>query len=138
MPNPVYVLPDAVLAVIQYLRLRTELTALTSAAHVVTEIPPSPDYSTPYVVVQLGGGIGIWPAVDEPALQIDTVGGTKVLCNQVARTVHACIWAIANDVVSAGVLSSGATEMGLAYLPDTVPTPPLPRFTARYRVLLHP
>ena len=136
MANPVVVQPDAVLAVLQYLRLRPELTALLPAASLVTEIPTNPTY--PYVIVQLGGGSGIWPGLDEPSLQIDTVGGAKVLCAQIARTVRACIWAIASDVVPAGVLASGSDEMAPAYIPDTLPTPPLPRYTARYRVLIHP
>ena len=136
MANPIYLMPDAVLAVLQYLRLRPELTALLPAASIVTEIPSNPTY--PYVVIQEGGGTGIWPAIDEPALQIDTVGGPKPLCSQIARTVRACIWGIANDVVPAGVLCSGADTMRMAYIPDTVPTPPLARFTARYSVILHP
>ena len=136
MANPVFVQPDAVLALMQYLRLRTELMALIPSDHIVTEIPASPTY--PYVVVQWGGGNGIWPAIDDASMQIDSVGGTKVACGQIARTVRACIWAIANDVVPAGVLCSGADTMRMAYIPDTVPTPPLPRFTARYSLTLHP
>ena len=137
MPNPLAVLPDVVLAVEQYLRLVPELTALTPAAYVVSELPPKPDYTTPYVIVQWAGGNGIWPAVDEPAVQIDVVGGTKFLCSQVTRTVRAAVWAIANDVVPAGVLSSGTDEMSPAWFPDTVPIPPIPRYTARYQVTLH-
>jgi hypothetical protein len=136
MPNPVYVQPDATLAILQYLRLRPELTALLPAASIVTQIPTRPTY--PYVLVTLGGGSGIWPAMDEPSMQIDTMGGTKVLCGQIARTVRACIWAIANDTTPAGVLSSSHDEMAPAYIPDMVPTPPLPRYTARYAVLIHP
>ena len=136
MPNPITVQSDAVLALLQFLRLRPELTALIPADHIVTEIPTSPSY--PYVIVQLGGGRGIWPALDEPSIQVDSVGGAKALCGQIARTVRACIWSIANDVVPAGVLCSGADEMAPAYIPDTVPTPPLPRYTARYALLLHP
>ena len=136
MANPVYVQPDAVLAMLQYLRLRTELTTLIAADHLVTEIPTTPTY--PYVLVQLAGGSGIWPAIDNPTMQVDAIGGTKVQCSLIARTVRACIWSIANDVVPAGVLSSSHEEMAPAYIPDTVPTPPLPRFTARYSVLLHP
>ena len=136
MAYPVYVQPDPVLAMLQYLRLRTELTVLLPAASFVTEIPTTPTY--PYVVVQLAGGSGIWPALDNPAMQVDAIGGTKAQCSLIARTVRACIWSIANDVVPAGVLCSGADTMRMAYIPDTVPTPPLPRFTARYSVLLHP
>lgn len=136
MAYPVYVQPDATLALIQYLRLRPELTALIAADHILDVTPSSPTY--PYVLVSEGGGNLIWPAIDEPALQVDTVGGTKYLCSQIARAVAACIAAIANDIVPVGVLCSGWVEMRNAYIPDTVPTPPLPRFTARYRVLLHP
>jgi len=136
MANPVYVQPDAVLALMQYLRLRTELMALIASDHIVTEIPASPTY--PYVVVQEGGGTGIWPAIDEPALQVDTVGGTKAACSLIARTVRACIWSISSDVVPAGTLCSGFDQMRMAYIPDQIPTPPLPRFVARYSVLMHP
>lgn len=138
MPNPLTVLPDAVLATQQYLRLRPEITALTAATKVVSELPSSTDYSTPYVVVQWAGGIGHWPAIDEPAVQIDVVGGTKYLCGQAARTVRAAVWAIANDVVPEGVLASGFEEVAPSWLPDTVPVPPLPRYTARYRIITHP
>ncbi|TFB96526.1 MULTISPECIES: hypothetical protein [unclassified Cryobacterium] len=136
MPNPVYVLPDAVLATIQYLRTIPELTTLIDSTHIVTEIPSAPTY--PYIVVQLGGGNGIWPALGNPALQIDSVGGSKQLCGQIARTVQAAVWAVANDRVPAGVLVSGTEEMGASWLPDTIPNPPLPRYVARYRLLTHP
>jgi len=136
MPNPITPGPDATLALLQYLRLRPELTALIPAAKIVTEIPTNPTY--PYVLVTLGGGRGIWPALDEPSLQVDSVGGTKALCGQIARTVRACIWAIANDIVPAGVLCSGSDEMAPAYIPDTIPSPPLPRYVARYSLLTHP
>ena len=136
MPNPIYVQPDVVLGAIQYLRTIPELTAIVDPTHIVTEIPSTPTY--PYVVVQLGGGSGIWPALDNPALQIDTIGGSKVLCGQIARTVRASVWAIANDRMPAGVLVSGADEMPPAWMPDTIPNPPLPRYVARYRILTHP
>jgi len=136
MANPVYVQPDATLAFLQYLRLRPELTELLPAASIVTEIPTKPTY--PYVLVQLAGGSGIWPGIDEPSMQVDTVGGSKASCGQIARTVRACVWAIAGDVMPAGILCSGSDEMAPAYIPDTIPNPPLPRFTARYRLLIHP
>lgn len=138
MANPIYVQPDPVLALIQYLRGIAELTTVTPAAKVVSELPSSPDYSTPYVIVQRAGGTGIWPALDEPAMQVDTVGGSKVLCGLAARTVRAALWAIANDIVPAAVLVSGVDEMPPSWMPDMVPVPPLPRYTARYRVLMHP
>ena len=88
-------------------------------------------------MVQEAGGSSIWPAIDNPTLQIDTVGGSKALCNQIARTVKAAVVSIANDTVPEGVLSSGHEEMRRAWIPDTIPTPPLSRYTARYSVILH-
>lgn len=144
MPNPLAIFPDEKLAVIQYLRLRTEITTLTAAGKILTQIPASPNYSTPYIIVQRAGGTSIWPAIDEPSMQIDVVGGLlsgggmdEVLCGQVARAVRAAILAIANDIVPAGVLSSGHDEVALQWMPDTVSVPTIARFTARYRVILH-
>jgi len=137
MAYPLAVDPDATLATIQYLRTVTALVpALIPSDHIVTEIPSAPTY--PYVVVQEAGGSSIFPAIDNPTLQIDTVGGSKALCNQIARTVKAAVVGIANDIVPEGVLSSGHEEMRRAWIPDTIPTPPLSRYTARYSVLLHP
>ena len=141
MAYPVFVQPDAILVLLQYLRQRPELTALIAADHIVTEIPSADathPVTYPYIVIQRGGGRGIWPGLDEPSLQVDSVGGTKALCGQIARTVRACIWAIAGDVVPAGVLASGSDEMPPAYLPDTIPVPPLPRYVARYSIIIHP
>ncbi len=136
MPLPLTILPDGVLATIQYLRLRPEVTALIASGNIVTELPPVPAY--PYVIVQWAGGIGHWPAVDEPAVQIDVIGGSKFACGMLARTVRAAVWAIANDTVPEGVLVSGHEEVAPSWLPDTIPTPPIPRYTARYRFLTHP
>lgn len=138
MPSPIYLLPDPVLALQQYLRLRAEVTALTVGTKIVTEIPTSPDYATPYVIIQWGGGSGIWPAFDEASLQVDVIGGTKFACGKLARTIRATVWAIANDIVPEGVIASGSEEMAPAWLPDTTPVPPLPRYVARYRILTHP
>lgn len=138
MPKPIYVLPDPTLATIQFLRTITQLTALTPLTKIVSELPNNPDYTTPYVIVQHAGGSGIWPAIEDAAIQIDVVGGLKILCGQVTAVVRAAIWAIANDIVPAGVLSSGVDEMAPAWMPDTVMIPPTPRYTARYRILLHP
>jgi len=135
VPYPRAVLPDGVLAVQQYLRGLAEVTALIDAAKIVTELPKAPVY--PYVIVQWAGGLGHWPAMDEPAIQIDVIGGTKFACGLLTRTVRAAMWAIANDVVPEGVLVSGQEEVAPSWLPDTIPIPPLPRYVARYRVLTH-
>jgi hypothetical protein len=137
MPAPVNVLPDAELAVIQYLRARSEVTALVPADRITTTLPPKPTY--PVVLIQRIGGVApVWQRLDEPAIQVDVVGGSRYDCHKLARTVRACLMAIRNDTVTEGVLVLVAEEVALQWMPDMVPVPPLPRYTARFTVLLHP
>lgn len=135
MPNPVATLPDDELALIQYLGLVPEVTALVPAARITTELPPTPVY--PAVLISLVGGVDVARGIGEPAVQVDVVGGTKGQCKRLTLAVKAAILAIANDVVPEGVLSSASEEVGPSWLPDTIPTPPLPRYVARYRIILH-
>lgn len=137
MAFPLAPLPDDELALIQYLRGVSAVTALVPAARITLELPPTPTY--PVVLIQRAGGVGIWPALDEPALQVDVVAdaGQRRACKILAQKVRSAILAIANDVVPEGVLASASEEIGPQYLPDTIPNPPLPRYTARYRVLMH-
>ena len=137
MPFPLTQYPDDELALIQYLRTVPEVTALVPGTRITTELPPSPTY--PVVLVQRAGGVGIWPALDDAALQVDVVAaaGARRACKVLAQTVRAAVLAIANDIVPEGVLASASEEIGPQYLPDTVPVPPLPRYTARYRVITH-
>jgi hypothetical protein len=132
---PLAVLPDGVLAIQQYLQGIPEVTALIAPGSIVTTLPSAPVY--PFVIVQWLGGLGHWPAMDETAIQIDVIGGTKFACGLLARTVRAAIWAISNDIVPEGILASGHEEVAPGWLPDTISIPPLPRYTARYRVLMH-
>ena len=136
MSFPIAVMPDDELAILQYLRSVPEVVALVPASRITTEMPPSPVY--PLLLVQRAGGqVAVWQALDEPALQVDAVGGTKAQCKKLMLTARAAILAIANDVVAEAVLASAYEEVGPQWLPDTVPTPPTSRYTARYRVLLH-
>jgi hypothetical protein len=136
MAMPINILPDAELALIQYLRSRSEITALVPGSRITTVAPPEPTY--PLVRVMRIGGTGTsWGLIDEPAFQVDVIGGSRHLCQQIARTIRACILAIANDTVSEGTLASASEETGIQWFPDTVVVPPLPRFVARYRVFLH-
>lgn len=136
MPNPLNVLPDDELALIQYLRGLTAVTALITAGNIITELPPTPVY--PYVLLQRAGGMTSYPsATDEPAIQVDTLAADRHTAKVLMLTVRAAILAIANDTVAAGILSSAYEEVGPAWLPDTVSIPPVPRYVARFRVLLH-
>lgn len=136
MAGIVYVLPDPLLCLLQYLRARSEVTALVTSANIITELPPNPSY--PYVLLTWAGGDGIWPAIDEAAIQVDVVGGTKPACGLLARTVRAAVWAIRNDTVAAGTLASGSEEIAPQWMPDEIPVPPVPRYTARYRIITFP
>ena len=137
------VLPDPTLAVITYLQSISQVTNLVASDHILTQIPLSPSY--PYIFVQQGGGRGIWPAIEDASIQIDVVGGTQQVCNLIARTVRAAIWAIANDVVSftsnsvtiTVALVKGEDEVAPSWMPDLVSNPALSRYTARYAITLH-
>jgi hypothetical protein len=136
MPYPLSVLPDAELALIQYLRGVPEVVLLIPAARVTTQLPPSPVY--PVVLISRAGGTPpVWQALDEPALQVDVLGVDKASCSLLMRTVSAAILAIANDIVTEAVLSSALMETGPAWLPDTITVPPIPRYVARFRVFMH-
>jgi hypothetical protein len=136
MPNPIVPMPDDELAVIQYLRTISVVTALVPAANIIQELPPTPAY--PYVLIQRAGGqVAVWQAIDEPAIQVDVLATTRGTAKRLMLAVRAAILSIANDVVPEAVLSSAYEEVGPSWLPDTVPVPPQPRYTARYRVLLH-
>lgn len=144
MADALHVLPDPVLAVLQFLRARPELvTTLLPSTNVVEALPTN--FNGSYLVVTLAGSSGIWPHIDDPAVQVDAlVSGpiegteTQSTCSLLARTARAAMWAIRNDIVTAGVLVSGHEELGPQWLPDLTPTLPVARYTARYRVLLHP
>jgi len=137
MAFPLAPLPDDELALIQYLKTVTQVTALVPATRITTELPPNPIY--PVILVQRAGGTVIWPALDDPAIQVDVcaAAGQRRACKQITQIVRSAILAIANDVVNEAVLASGSEEIGPQWMPDTIPVPPLPRYTARYRVLLH-
>ena len=58
--------PDAELALIQYLRSRSEITSLVPAARITTVRPQEPTY--PLVLIQRIGGTSLaWNAIDEAA-----------------------------------------------------------------------
>lgn len=143
MGRPVVVLPDATLAVLQYLRGVAALTALVSAANIVTELPSTPVY--PYLLVnQIGTAGAVYPSVEHAAMQIDaldvdhTSTSGKVTASAIARTARAAMWAIANDVTASGaVLSSCYEELGIQWFPDTVPVPHTARYMQRQVVVLH-
>jgi hypothetical protein len=136
MPYPLSVLPDGELALVQYLGSVAEVVALVPGTRITTQLAPKPTY--PVVLISRAGGPPVvWQAIDEPVLQVDVLGVDKASCSLLMRTVAAAILAIRNDVVAEAVLVSGIEEIGPAWLPDMIPINPIPRYVARFRVLLH-
>lgn len=135
MPFPLAPLADDELALLQYLRGVPEVTALVPAARITLELPPSPAYPVVLVTRMLGTTLA-W-GIDEPSVQVDVIGGTREQCKRLTQTVRAAILAIANDRVPEAVLCSAMEETGPTWLPDTVPTPPLPRYVCRFRLIVH-
>lgn len=134
---PIVVHADDEIAVIQYLSQVPEVTALCPPDAIRTELPAQPRVSYPTVLITRLAGEGIWPGLDEPVLAVDVYCSTKRDAKRLAQTVRGAILAIANDSVAECVLVSAVEEVGPQWLPDTIPTPPVPRYTARYRVITH-
>ena len=136
MAYPISVLPDAELAILQYLRAQSVVTDLVPAERITTALPKQPVY--PHVTVKRIGGTAVaWQRVDSAALQVDVWGGSRYECQQIIRTVRAALLAIYGDKVDEANLVSASEEVGPQWIPDTVMVPPLPRFVARFQVLLH-
>jgi hypothetical protein len=139
MPYPITKLPDAELALIQYLRTRSELTAYVPADRIMTTLPPKPVADVPYVLIKrIGGSQEWWGRIDHAAIQVDVIGGSRYNCQTAVRAVRATILAIAGDQVDEATLVSASEEVGPQWMPDMVPVPPVSRFVARFQVLLHP
>jgi len=139
MPNPLYVLPDLDLALLAYYRARTEIMAiLPGTSSIATQLPSGFVSPAPFVVLNVLGGGGIWPALGDDAVGIDCYGSDKITAGKLARTVRAATWAISNDIIGGATLCSADEEVGPQWFPDAAPTIPLPRYVARYRVVYHP
>ncbi len=138
MAYPITPLPDDELALIQYLRTRSEVTALVPAASITTQLAPSPTYPV-VLITRVGGVVSSAPwRLDISSIQVDVVGPIdRATCKALTQTVRAAVVAIANDTVTAATLVSATEEIAPQWLPDTVSNPPMPRFVSRFRVVLH-
>lgn len=133
--GPIVVHIDDELALIQHLCSIPAITDLCVAGRIATELPAHPTY--PAVLITRVSGQEIWPALDEPVIAVDVYGTGKRSAKQLMQTIRGAILAISNDIVPEGVLVSAVEELGPQWLPDTVPVPPVPRYTARFRVITH-
>lgn len=124
-PLPAPVLPDAVVIVRAFLLTCPEITALVSS-RIYSQSPATPTY--PYITVQRIGGGQTEHRIDSASLQVDCWGATESSASQVARTTRAALLSAWNYVHTSGVLLATTEELGLSWQPDTVRTPPQPRF----------
>jgi hypothetical protein len=132
---PIVVHADAELAVIDYLCGVSQLTTLCAAGRIAAALPSHPVF--PAVLITRVGGQDIWPALDEAVIAVDVYGTDKGNAAAVMATVRGALLAISNDSVPGAVLVSAVEENGPQWLPDTIPVPPVPRYTARFRVITH-
>lgn len=133
--QPLVVHADAELAVIQFLSALDAVVALVPYARISSELPARPVY--PAVLVTRVSGQVIYPALDQPAIAVDVYGTDKATAQRLMQTVRGALLSISNDRVPECVLVSAEEELGPQWLPDTVAATPIPRYTARYRVLTH-
>lgn len=136
--RPVTVLPDDELALIQYLGGVPEVTALVPASRISTGLGPRPVYPVVLIQRSMGQANNAPQWIDEAVLQVDTIATDQRTAKVLAMTVRAAVLAIENDHVGEGWLVSGFEEIGPQWLPDTLSNPPLARYIARYRALIHP
>lgn len=146
MARPLAVTPDDEAALLAYLRGVTQLTdLLADAGRINLQLPaatgphvPTALFDSPWLLVQrIAGQAPDVPGLDAPVVQVDALGGTRAACKQVMLTGRAAILAIANDATPGGVLIAAEEEIGPSWLPDTINSPPTPRYVARYRLLTH-
>lgn len=137
MTRPVSLLPDAELAVIAYLRGRSEITAILPAARITTALPSVPAW--PALLVQRSGGRPVAAErLDAADMVIDAVGTDKAQCSLLARTAAAVLVAAAGTQVpeAGAVIQSAELGQGPMWLPDTQSNPPLARYMVRVTAYL--
>jgi hypothetical protein len=124
---------DAELLTVNYLRARTEISALVST-RVTTELPPAPTF--PALVVSRIGGISDYPGwIDVGRLQFDAWGTTKATASALARTALAALREMPGSH-ALGVVTRVAQDLGLTWAPDE--TTDQPRYLFGCVVHLHP
>lgn len=135
----VTLLPDAERIVSEYLRSRSEITALVGS-RVFTEVPKrETDRVFPLVrLSRVGGGPTGSPLhLDRALISFDVWGGTKYEARQIAATIAAVLDEISNYSAHGGY-SAGSSPGPLRYLLDDSFEPAKPRYVLDAVVYFRP
>ncbi len=118
-------LPDAELLVIGYLNGHGFAAS--------TDLPTAPTY--PLLTVNRIGGIPVDRVLDVARLQVDAWGASRASAGDYARSARAALLAMPDSVPR---VTAVLDDLGLSWQPDTVVTPPRPRFLFGVAVYLRP
>lgn len=126
-------LPDAELLVVNWLRARTEITALVST-RVYTQIPAGPSF--PLIrITRIGGIPEIRQHLDVARIQVDAWGTSQYQARTVAATAQAALHA-AVGLHATGVVSNVDDDLGLTWSPDSETNQP--RYVFGVALYIHP
>lgn len=137
------VLPDAERIARQWLAGHALMSALVDG-RVSTDSPANPTY--PYLTVARIGGI---PAVrfrlDTARVQVAGWGANRSSASRVARTARSVLHELEGEVVAyaedgeavRAVVTAVTDDLGLGWQPDTIRTPPTPRFIFGVAIYAH-
>lgn len=76
--------------------------------------------------------------LDAVRLQVDAWGGTKAEAQTLAATARAVLLAAGGTVTATAVITDARTLIRPHWLPDPEFSPPRPRYSADYELVLHP
>lgn len=137
MTASVDVFPDATLVTRAWLLTQSDLAALVGT-RIWTKSPKTPVF--PYLTLQRIGGVPPVPArIDGVHLQVAAWGAESEdeAASLVARTARAALHRMRNYRHATAVVTGVADTLGLSWQPDTVRTPPTPRFIFGVVVYAH-
>lgn len=131
------ILPDAELVAIDWLRGQVEVVALADDR--VSNTSPSAGVGGgAYLTVERIGGV---PAVrrrlDRARLQVGAWASSRAEASTLARTARAALHRMEGHTGAGATVGAVRDDLGLAWLPDTVRTPPTPRYVFSVTVALH-
>lgn len=133
----VRVAPDIELIVADYLRAHTDVTALVGS-RVSTDEPASPVY--PLLLVEMSDGAyrdGRAHWTFEATIDVECKAATKVAASLLARTALAALMECVGYAHAQGHVVDVAEFTGPDWSPDTVRTPPQPRYEFSVLISAH-
>lgn len=125
MPS-VDVLPDIELVVREWLVDHAAVDALVSG-RIATSLPSNPTY--PLLTYSRIGGIpAVRQRLDVARIQVRAWAMTRPAASSLARFTRAALLDMEGQTVAGAFITAVNDDLGLAWLPDTVQTPPIPSY----------